>query len=121
VSFAAGPFGYWSLSTARGGLLRVEAYLDTGRADENKAIFDTLVPFRETLQVSVGEEVSFERLDERRASRIAVYRPVDLDDPVARESARRWAIDRLLLLHAELDSRLREVATEVRRERLALG
>ena len=40
LSFAAGPFGYWSLSIASLGRLRVEAYLDTGSAETTKHLFD---------------------------------------------------------------------------------
>ena len=43
--------------------------------------------------------MSFERLDDKIASRIAAYKPVDLDDPADREAARRWAVDTLIAMY----------------------
>src|SRR4051812_35210560 len=42
ISFAAGPWGYWALSIAAAGRLRIEAYIDSGDANLNKILFDEL-------------------------------------------------------------------------------
>jgi hypothetical protein len=114
ISFASGPFGYWALSAAAEGRLRVEAYLDCGDAVRNKALFDDLAKDRRRWEELAGTELSWERLDEKRASRIAAYSPLDLDEPAAREAARDWAVATLLSLYRALNAPLRTRATEIR-------
>jgi hypothetical protein len=48
----------------------VELYIDRGDAAENKAIFDKLLAQREAIEKSFGAELSWERLDDKRACRI---------------------------------------------------
>ncbi len=65
--------GMFVVSFARGGRLRIELYLDTGEQRSTKAIFDALTRRKTELEASLGEPLSWERLDHRRASRIALY------------------------------------------------
>jgi CBS domain-containing protein len=67
-------------SFARGGRFRVELYIDQGDKDANKRIFDDLFRQREPIESEIGEDLSWERLDQRRASRIAAYRPGAITD-----------------------------------------
>ena len=60
-------------SIARGRRLRVEIYIDYGNWDRNKACFDHLFSKKEYVAQIVGEPLAWERLDHKRASRIAVY------------------------------------------------
>jgi len=48
----------------------VELYIDRGIAEENKAIFDTLVVHRERCEEKFGAPLLWDRLDHRRACRI---------------------------------------------------
>jgi hypothetical protein len=48
----------------------VELYLDTGDADENKAIFDALHGRKVEIEEAFGDSLSWQRLDDKRASRI---------------------------------------------------
>ena len=94
------PIGWLALSFARGARLRVDAYIDTGDQARNKAIFDQMFAERAALEAGVGAALSWERLDHRRASRIALYRTVDLSDPSGPpEEARRWAIETILRVY----------------------
>lgn len=117
VSFASGPFGYWALSAAEQSRLRVEAYLDTGDQADNKHLFDILASEAERWEQAIGEELSWERLDSRRASRIAAYRPLELEMGPAREATLQWATQTLSRMFDVLNADLRTRAAEIRTAR----
>lgn len=66
-----------------------ELYLDTGDKDENKGQFDFLYSNKEAIEALIGI-LSWERLDEKRASRIAVYTEFTNDEAMI-----AWSIDQL--------------------------
>ncbi len=51
----------------------LELYIDTGDYDRNKAIFDALLEQQEQIEQSFGAPLDWQRLDDRRASRIAYF------------------------------------------------
>jgi hypothetical protein len=59
---------------AQGGKARTEVYIDVGDGERNNALFDWLSDQREGIHSKLGKELEWERLDDKRASRIAVYR-----------------------------------------------
>jgi hypothetical protein len=62
-------------------------------------MFDALMAQRESIEAELGEPLTWERLDDRRASRIALYRPGRIeDDEHTLGEIRAWVIDRLLRL-----------------------
>jgi hypothetical protein len=115
-SFAAGPFGYYSLTFSRQGY-RVEIYLDTGHKDTTKALFDQLRARRADLTHRLGFEVDWERLDNNRGSRIACYYDGPLDpqhsDEATLDAAACWSAARVQALHSTLDAELRNLARQV--------
>lgn len=107
-SFATGVPGFvYSASLAQGGRARTELYIDVGDVEENKAIFDHLLTQKDEITREFGEPLEWERLDDRRASRIAVYRQgrIDLPEDTLAE-IRAWSIDRLLRFKRVLRPRL---------------
>lgn len=99
----------YSTSFAQGGRVRAEVYIDFGGADKNKALFDRLNGQREVLEGLFGEQLSWERLDERRASRVAVYRDGSIDASAEELGGiRAWAIDRLLKFRSVFGPKIRE-------------
>jgi CBS domain-containing protein len=82
---------------SRGKRFRVELYIDTGHQDENKAVFDALHNQRNVIEQEVGAELSWERLNKKRASRIAIYADgsiTDSEEKLAR--LREWAVEAML-------------------------
>jgi hypothetical protein len=111
-SFASGISGIsYSTSFAQGGKFRAEVYLDLGDATKNKEVFDALFLDREKVEAEFGEALEWERLDERRASRVAVYCPGTIETSTENlEQIRDWAIERVLKLKKVFDKRLRKLA-----------
>ncbi len=52
---------------------RVELYIDTGDEVKNKKIFDALYSRREAIEATFGEPLDWQRMEGRRASRIAYH------------------------------------------------
>lgn len=108
-----GPFGYWALSAASGGNLRVEAYLDCGERVRNKDLLDLFQTEEAKWREATGLDLVFERLDERCAARIAAYHD-GVDDQTARPQVRQWAIRALGSMYDTLNTPLRRRASELR-------
>jgi hypothetical protein len=62
-------YNYFVLQHATG----IELYIDTGDKDENKRIFDRLHNEKGAIETAFGEDLSWQRLDTKRACRIAKY------------------------------------------------
>ena len=87
----------YSASFAQGGRARTEIYIDVGDLEENKRLFDGLHDRKQDVESAIGESLSWERLDEKRASRIAVYRSGRIDSqPNDLREIEDWMVDRLL-------------------------
>lgn len=99
-------------SFARGGRFRVEVYIDQGDKDANKRIFDDLLRQREVIESEIGEELSWERLDKRRASRIAAYRPGTITDSAeALAELRAWGAATIVKFYEVFKPLISQVAT----------
>lgn len=66
------------LAFASHGRFRVELYIDAGDEDTNKATFDALRTHSHELESAVGMPLSWERLDGKRACRVAAYFPEEV-------------------------------------------
>jgi hypothetical protein len=76
--------------------LRIELYLDGGEKDANKQLFDRLLARKSEIEKAVGEPLQWERMENRRACRIAAYTKAqiltDADNPTLLEWATKEAI-----------------------------
>lgn len=113
-SFSSGARGFtYGMSFAQGERVRVDLYIDTQDFAKNKAIFDNLYSNKQRFENSFGQEFSWERLDNKRASRIAVYREGHIDSQqTVLDEIRNWSIENLLkfkrIFTQELLNTLRE-------------
>ena len=86
-------------SFTTGGKLRVEIYIDCGDKAKNEQLFDRLQDQKNEIQARIGQELSWERLDNRRACRVAIYRDGEIDaETEVLSEIRQWAIQGLLKL-----------------------
>src|SRR6266704_522188 len=111
VGFAAGPFGFYDVAFTANGAVRAGVYLDMQDRTATKRLFDDLFSERLAIETGVGRILSWERLDDRRASRIVDYREVrDLANIDEQCSAAEWAAETVVALMDALDGRLRSTA-----------
>jgi hypothetical protein len=111
VGFAAGPFGFYDVAFTANGAVRAGVYLDMQERTATKRLFDDLFAERLAIETAVGRILSWERLDDRRASRIVDYREVrNLDSLEDRHVLADWAAETVVKLMEALDDRLRSTA-----------
>jgi Domain of unknown function (DUF4268) len=111
VGFAAGPFGFYDVAFTANGAVRAGIYLDMQERTSTKRLFDDLFAERLAVETAVGRILSWERLDDRRASRIVDYREIrDLGSREERRMVADWAAETVVKLMEALDDRLRSTA-----------
>ena len=95
----------------RGNRARINLYIDSINGDWNKELFDQLQERQADIQSELEETLEWERLDDRRASRIAVVRPGTIDDDEETlAEIRGWMVERLLKFKQVFGPRLNELA-----------
>ena len=97
-SFSSGYSGIsYGSSFATGDRVRVELYIDHGDLEDNKRLFDLIHNDKVDIEIEFGDSLEWERLDDKRASRIAIYRKGTIEDsPDEVEEYRKWSISNLL-------------------------
>lgn len=122
---AAQPQSWQTYSTGVSGLkyasafsldkhFRVELYIDYGDQSVNKAFFTFMESEKEAICAELGMTLEWERLEEKRASRIAVYREGSIESTEEHLAAlRAWAIDTLLKFRSVFGPRLRPLIQKV--------
>ncbi len=89
---------------------RVELYIDAPQAAENKTLFDALYRDREAVKAEFGAALYWQRLDDKRASRISFTVPGGWVDTENWPSVAGQAVDAMQRLYDTLSSRV-QVAT----------
>lgn len=98
----------------RNSKVSVEIYIDCGDKAQNEAIFDALQSRQATIEAALGHPLTWERIDNKRACRIAVYRDGDIDaDSETLASIRAWTVDELLKFKQVFPGHIREVLPTV--------
>ena len=84
----------YGVSFAMGGKLRAELYIDSGDGDSNLALFEDILQHKPAIETQVGEELSWEELQGRRACRIAIYGLGDVLETDKHDAFIDWMFDR---------------------------
>ena len=114
-SFSSGTAGFrYSVAFKKSNRLGVELYIDLGDEDQNLAALKALQEERDALDRDVGEPLTWEELDARRACRVVVYRTGSILDPQDRlDEYLEWTVEKLLAFKKAFGPRLRAVAGRV--------
>ena len=80
-SFSSGNKNFlYGHSFAQGSRVRTGIYIDSGDLGNNKAFFDKLFEEKKEIEAEFGQTLEWERLDNKRACRVAVYRTGSIKD-----------------------------------------
>ena len=92
---------------AQGKRARIEVYIDNTDKDWNKTLFEQLVEQKESIESELSEPLEWQRLENRRASRVAILRQgsIDDDDQTLTEIS-DWMIEKLLAFKRVFGPRL---------------
>lgn len=87
----------YGTSFAANDRVRTEIYIDMGDQIKNKELFDKLFEQKEIIEKEFGNELTWERLDDKRACRICNYIDGSISaDTTQLEEIKKWAIENML-------------------------
>ena len=94
---------------------RAELYIDAPQAEENKVLFDALHADRVAIEAEFGAELSWQRLDDKRASRISFSVPGGWVDDTTWPAAVDQVVDAMQRLYGTLSTRVQAARTKLGR------
>lgn len=90
------------------GRFGVELYIDTGDKEKNEQIFDLLYEQKESIEQEMGIALSWERLDNARACRIAAYREGSIEAGEEElNDLQDWAVVTMIKFRDVFDKRIK--------------
>jgi hypothetical protein len=99
-------------SFARGKQFRVELYIDTGEKAKNKRSFDRLLERKDEFELALGT-ISWERIDDKRASRVAMYHAGYIeDDEETLRLLRQWAVKTMIQFYETIAEPAEQILLE---------
>jgi len=105
--------GSLAFSFARYSRLRVEFYIDSGDKEKNKRLFDKLYSSKHEIQAELEgmpDSLEWERMDDKQASRIALYHEGAITDTSEKlAQLRTWAVNAMIQLQRVIDHHVSEV------------
>lgn len=104
----------YSTSFSQGGRVRAEVYIDTGEKLRNEALFDELHAQKEVIEAAYGTALEWEKLETKRACRIAIYTDGDIDsDSEKLAEIKKWVVTNLLRMKQVLPPFLEKAIASV--------
>lgn len=111
-TFSSGIRGIgYGANFASGGKARAELYIDLEDVEKNKYVFEELERNKADIESMFDEPVSWERLEDKRASRLAFYCDASIYDSDADlEQVHVWHIEKLLQIKDNLGPKVSPIA-----------
>lgn len=104
----------FNFAFGRQNIFRVEFYIDSGDQSLNKQLFDALHRSRPQIEDQLGHELSWQRLDSKRASRVAWnFEGHITDDEPQLEELREKATMAMVRLSQVIEKWLQELGPEI--------
>ena len=93
--------------------LRAETYIDTGDTETTKAAFDDLHLRKQQIEEAVGENLEWDRIDDRRRSRVSLYFPEEIrvTDEERWPEALPWLVEAMGRMRDAFNPALQELQT----------
>jgi CBS domain-containing protein len=96
------------------GKFRVELYLDKSGKEQNKRIYDALFTRKKEIETVLGESLTWERMDDKPASRIALYHAGAITDSKDKQTElQKWAVNAMVGLQKVMNEKINEVLDEI--------
>lgn len=93
---------------------RAELYIDRGEQEENKFVFDRLLDSKAAIEAAFGRELTWERLDNRRACRIKAEIRADVFEKEEWPRMVAFMTDAMVDLEKAFREPLRQIGTELK-------
>lgn len=103
----------YGTSFAANDRVRTEIYIDMGDQTKNKELFDKLFEQKEVIEKEFGNEITWERLDDKRACRICTYIDGMISaDTTQLEEIKKWAIENMLKFKKVFPKHIQKIVKE---------
>ena len=76
--------------------------------DDNKELFDFLYEYKEDIEKDIGHKLVWSRLDNKKASRIDIYKDFDIKKKINWDNAIKWHLDMALKFPDVFNDKLRK-------------
>ncbi len=107
-AFASGISGVnYGANFCQGNKTRTELYIDFGSAEQNEECLLHLKDSESEIEAEFGSTLSWEPIDGKRATRIAVYREGSITDDEQLPAISNWHVENLLKFKKVFSNRLR--------------
>ena len=78
------------------GRARVELYIDTGMKEDNKELFAYFEDSKNEIEDEIGEQLHWDRLDNKRACRISAFRSGSIEsNQTELDQLKAWMVETL--------------------------
>lgn len=112
---SSASFGTFAFSFSRDKRLRVELYLDLWDKAQTKEAFAALYSQKEQFESVLGP-IEWGRLDNRRASRLALYHEGHIGDEKGHPGLRKWAVETMIRFYNTLVEPAEQAILEAKNE-----
>ncbi|PSU81665.1 DUF4268 domain-containing protein [Photobacterium phosphoreum] len=108
-AFASGISGInYGANFCQGNKVRTELYIDNGSAEDNVSCLNHFLESKKDIENEFGSDLSWEPIDGKRATRIAIYRDGSITTENELVEIKSWYITNLLKFKSIFNKRLRQ-------------